>query len=176
MKTERVTVGRITSVHGVKGWVKVYSHTRPPENIFSYKQWFVKTKHGLKEVELDEGRKQGKHLVAHLKGIDDRDAAQLYCQADIGILRSQLPGLEEGDYYWHQLEGLRVISDFDGKALDLGKVSRMMETGANDVLVVKGDEQSIDKGERLIPYVLDQFVTEVDLSEGQIRVEWDPEF
>ncbi len=136
----------------------------------------MKTKHGIKEVEIVEGRKQGKHLVAHLKGIDNRDAALLYCQADVDILRSQLPELDNGDYYWHQLEGLRVISLFNGKEFDLGTVKRLMETGANDVLVVKGDEQSIDKEERLVPYVLDQFVTQVDLSEGQIRVDWDPEF
>lgn len=174
--TERVTVGRITSVHGVKGWVKIFSHTQPPENIFNYKQWFVKTKHGLKTVEIDEGRKQGKHLVVHLKGIDDRDAAQLYCQADVDIERSQLPELDEGDYYWHQLEGLRVISRFGGQDKDLGKVRRLMETGANDVLVVKGDDKSIDTKERLVPYVLDQFVTAIDLAAGEIRVIWDPEF
>ena len=87
-----------------------------------------------------------------------------------------MPELSAGEFYWHQLEGMQVLSEFEGSVYRLGSVSRLLETGANDVLVVKGDEESLDQGERLIPYVPDQFVKSVDLQGRVIRVEWDPEF
>ena len=90
--------------------------------------------------------------------------------------RDQLPELAPGEYYWHQLQGLRVISDYEGNHFRLGVVERLLETGANDVLVVRGGSDSIDRRERLIPYVPGQYVKAVDLAAGEMRVEWDPEF
>jgi len=171
-----ITIGRINSVFGVKGWVKVHSDTEPENNIFQYSPWWLKTRFGVKPYECDSFRAHGNGWVAHLEGIDDRDQAELLARAEIAIERDQLPDLQTGEYYWSQLVGLRVVSHFTGAEQDFGVVSKMLETGANDVLVVQGDEQSFDQKERLIPYVPDEFVTSVDTKAGVIRVNWDPEF
>ena len=86
--------------------------------------------------------------------------------------RSELPALGQGEYYWHQLQGLRVES----RGSCLGQVDHLLETGANDVLVVKPCEGSIDSRERLVPWVQGQYVIAVDLEAGVIEVDWDPEF
>jgi len=171
-----VNVGRITAVYGIKGWVKVHSYTEPQDNLFEYQPWFIKTKHGVKQIEIDEARPHGDSYVAHIVGVDDRDLAASYTAADIAVERDLLPELEDGEYYWNQLEGLVVLSSFTGEPQRLGVVSKILETGANDVLVVKGDVQSVDQRERLIPYVPEQFVLNVDLDRGEILVDWDPEF
>ncbi len=175
-RSNLVDVGRITTVFGVKGWVKIHSDTEPRENIFSYSPWWIKTRHGVKEVEILECRPHGNTLVAHIKGIDDRDAAREICQVNIAVERDQISELEPGEYYWYQLEGLVVITQFNGQKLRLGTVSRMLETGANDVLVIQGDSDSIDQKERLVPYVPEQFITSIDLDAGEIIVDWDPDF
>ena len=174
--SDLLNVGRITSVFGIKGWVKIHSQTEPPENIFNYQPWYLKTSHGVKPIELAQWRAHGKGFVAQVVGIDDRNAAELLCPVDIAVEKDLLAELEDGEFYWHQLEGLRVISRFSDQSSDLGKVKKILPTGANDVLVVVGDEQSIDQSERLIPYVPDQFVTDINITEGVIHVEWDPEF
>lgn len=171
-----VNVGRITAVYGVKGWVKVHSYTEPQENLFEYHPWFLKTKHGVKKIETDEARPHGDAFVAHIVGVDDRDLALQYTAADIAIERDLLPELDDGEYYWSQLEGLVVFTQFEDKRQRLGVVSKIMETGANDVLVVAADAESIDQRERLIPYVPGQFVLAVDLNSGEMLVDWDPEF
>lgn len=171
-----VNIGRITAVYGVKGWVKIHSYTEIAEDVFAYHPWWLKTPHGVKQVEVDEARPHGKGFVAHIKGVDDRDQAMLITKIDIAVDRSQLPELDEGEYYWSQLEGLAVITTYGGMSQRLGRVSKLLETGANDVLVVQPDDQSIDQRERLIPYVPDQFILRVDLGTREMQVDWDPEF
>ncbi|WP_317931545.1 ribosome maturation factor RimM [Halioxenophilus sp. WMMB6] len=171
-----VTVGRIGSVFGIKGWLKIHSETEPQDNIFQYSPWWLKTKHGVKTFECDEYQPHGNGLIAHLQGVDDRDQAAALTGVEIAIDRAQLPELDSGEFYWSQLIGLRVITEFDGKRQDLGKVAKLIETGANDVLVVQGDDNSIDLKERLVPYLPEQYVTAVDLDTGVMTVDWDPEF
>lgn len=166
-------VGRITSVYGVKGWVKLYSHTEPMQGIFDYSHWWLKGPQGWQVVELDQGRLQGRGLVASIKGFADRDQVKILCGQDIYIDADELPQLDEGEYYWSQLIGLKVITN---EGVLLGKVDQLMETGANDVLVVRACEGSLDREERLIPYVPDLYVTGVDLVEQTMIVNWDPDF
>lgn len=165
-------VGHLTSVYGVKGWVKVFSHTQPRENIFQYSPWWVKTAAGWAKLNIDQHRATGKDLLVHIEGVDDRDEARLHCKQDIYIEKAEMPPLPANQFYWHQLEGL-AVNHVDGR--QLGVVSEMMETGANDVLVVAGSSGSIDQRERLLPYV-DQVVLKVDLEAGVVEVDWDPEF
>jgi 16S rRNA processing protein RimM len=171
-----VVAGKITSVYGIKGWVKVYSWTQPRENIFDYTPWYLDTGQGLKEIEIDDFRPQGQGLVAHIKGVDDRDQAREYCQLEVRVDRGEFPELHSGEFYWHQLRGLKVYGGLAEKRQLLGEVGDMMETGANDVLVVKPTSDSVDKRERLVPFVASQFNTEVDLDKGTITLDWDPDF
>lgn len=167
MQDERVILGRIAGVYGVRGWVKVFSETQPKENIFEYSPWQVRLDGVWRTLELLEGRPQGKGLVAHLAGYEDRDQAHQLVGADIAIPRDRLPAAAEGEYYWADLVGLKVITA-DG--VELGVVDHLLETGANDVLVVEGERQ------RLIPFVQGQYVRQIDLEAGLIRVDWDPAF
>ncbi len=179
MTTEEnlVVVGKITSVYGIKGWVKVYSWTDPKESIFNYQPWYLESTAGAPElVDIDEYRPQGQGLVAHICGVDDRDEARQYCQRNILVVAQQLPALDAGEYYWHELEGLQVYSSFEQNRQLLGVIGRMMETGANDVMVVEPCEGSIDEQQRLVPFVIDAYHTEVDLQAGTLTLDWDPAF
>ncbi len=175
-KSNLVNIGRVTTVFGVKGWLKVHSNTEPPERILDYSPWWLKTRHGVKKVEIDDGRPHGTAFVVHVKGLDDRELARDYCQVDIAVELDQIPTLDEGEFYWYQLHGLHVVSEYAGQSVNLGVVQRLMETGANDVLVVQGDVDSVDQRERLIPYIPELYVKSVDLVAGKMVVEWDPEF
>ena len=174
--SNRIGVGHLVGVFGVKGWLKVKSNTQPAENIINYKPWFLKTAHGLKEIEIDDYAFRPQGLIIHIKGCDDRDQAEAYGKANIEVEIAQLPGLEGDDYYWHQLIGLKVFSEYGGGRTLLGEVKSLMETGANDVLIVASCEGAVDDRERLVPYLPGDVVGLVDLSAGEMNVAWDPEF
>lgn len=174
--SDLIDVGSLSSPHGIKGWVKINSQTEPASNIFDYQPWYLKTKHGLKKVELLEWRAQGKGFVALIKGIEDRTQAEILCPVGVMVEKTLLPSLDAGEYYWHQLEQCRVVTIHNDNSVDLGKVKRLIETGSNDVLVVVGDDLSSDREERLIPYIPDQFIINVDLEAKMITVDWDPDF
>ena len=167
-----IVLGKITSVHGVRGEVKIYSFTDPIDNLLDYNPWTLKREGEVKQVELVSGRLQGKILVAKLKGLDDREVARTYAGFDICVPRALLPDLEDGEFYWHQLEGLKVI-DLQGQLL--GRLDHLLETGSNDVMVVKPCPGSLDDRERLLPYT-EQCVQQIDLAAGEMRVDWDADF
>jgi 16S rRNA processing protein RimM len=149
----------------VRGWVKVFSDTRPRENILNYSPWLVMRQGEWKEMALVEGRTHGPGVIARLEGYSDRDQAQTLVGAEIAVRRQQLPPTRAGEHYWADLEGLRVVNL---QGIELGTVSHLFETGANDVLVVMGER------ERLLPYTR-HVIREVDLKARVLRVDWDPE-
>jgi 16S rRNA processing protein RimM len=163
----RIVVGKIAGVYGVKGWVKVRSFTKPEENILDYAPWHLEGVGLAFDVRVLDGRKHGSGLITHLEGVTDRDQAARLVGREITVPRECLPELEAGEYYWTDLLGLRVVN-LDG--VEFGLVAQIMETGANDVLVVAGER------ERLIPYIQGQAVREVDLAAGRILVDWDADF
>ena len=165
--TELVAVGRITGAYGVRGWVRVASDTEPSTRILDYGPWQLRVGNEWIGFEVLEGRPQGRGLVVKLKGLDDRDAAAHLTGAQIAVIRSALPDLDPGNYYWADLEGAEVVGR-DGRSL--GRVDHIMATGGNDVLVVVGER------ERLIPFIENQVVLQVDLEARRITVDWDPEF
>jgi len=167
-----IVLGKIVSVHGVRGEVKVYSFTDPLDNLLDYSRWTLKRDGEVRQVELISGRLQNKVLVAKLKGLDDREEARTLAGFDICVPRSLLPDLTDGEYYWYQLEGLKVI---DQAGQLLGRIDHLFETGANDVMVVKPCAGSLDDRERLLPYT-EQCVLTVDLTAGEMQVDWDADF
>lgn len=174
---DRVVLGYVSGVYGVRGWLKVWSYTDPPEGILDYAEWQLRLPGGWETHAMDAGQRQGRGLVAHLAGCDDRDAARRFVAAEIAVPRTALPELEDGEYYWHQLEGLRVLAVREGaEPVWLGNVDHLFATGANEVLVVKPAPGSRDARERMIPWVPDQVVLQVDLERGELRVDWDPDF
>ncbi|NIR61630.1 MAG: ribosome maturation factor RimM [Gammaproteobacteria bacterium] len=162
-----IILGRIAGLYGVAGWVRVVSYTRPREAIVGYSPWHLRRGQGWRAREVREGRRRGSRVIARLAGCENRDAARALIGADIAVRRGQLPPTAPGEYYWADLIGL-AVETLDGAAL--GEVAGVMETGANDVLVVRGER------ERLIPFVQDEVVKAVDLEAGVVRVDWDPAF
>jgi 16S rRNA processing protein RimM len=172
----KIIVGQIVGVFGIKGWVKIKSFTEPMENVLRYSPWELRLPTGIKSFQVVEYAQRPQGIAVKLKGVDDRDQALALGKAQIQVERAQLAQLEAGEFYWSQLIGLRVVSQFDGAEIDLGRVQNLLETGSNDVLVVRGDERARDLQERLIPYLPGQFVLDVSLELGVIRVDWDPDF
>lgn len=168
MSKDFINVGEVSGVFGVKGWIKVFSFTDPRENILNYSPWYLQKGQEIKEISLVGGQRQGKLVVAALEGIEDRDAAAALSGWKILIDKQQLPAASEGEYYWADLIGLQVETT-EGQYL--GVVDHLLETGANDVLVVMDGEQ-----ERLIPFLQQQTVKKIDLVKRQMVVDWDPDF
>jgi 16S rRNA processing protein RimM len=162
--TQPVILGRISGLFGVRGWVKVYSYTEPREAVLEFDRWLLSGRNGWQEATVAEGQRHGKTVIVRIDGYDDRDQAAGLIGTEIGVPRDELPETDNDQYYWSDLEGLSVVHR-DGT--ELGKVSHLLETGANDVMVVKGDT------ERLIPFVMDKVVLGVDLVKGEIRVDWE---
>lgn len=151
----------------MQGWVKIHSFTDPITNIIGYRPWRIKQGGRWHPLHLLEGRPHGKTIVAHIEAVDTRDAAAQLTGQQIAIKREQLPEPGPEQYYWVQLEGLSVVTTC-GQLL--GRVDHLLETGANDVLVVTGDR------ERLIPYLYGTIIKKVDTQKGEIQVDWDPEY
>ena len=158
-----VVLGRISGLFGVRGWVKVYSYTEPREAVLNYDRWLLSVKDGWQEAKVAEGQRHGKTVIVRIDGYDDRDEAASLIGTEIGVPRDEMPETGGDRYYWSDLEGLRVIHQ-DGT--ELGKVDHLLETGAHDVMVVKGEQ------ERLIPFVMNKVIINVDIDEGRIDVDW----
>lgn len=159
-----VVLGRVSGLFGVKGWVKVFSYTEPRDSILQYREWALRFPSGRRVMRVAEGRRQGNSIVVRFDGIDDRDAASELLESSIEVPREQLPRTAPDEFYWTDLEGLQVVHS-DGRVL--GRVAYLLATGANDVLVVVGDE------EILVPFVAGRVIKNVDLENGVINVDWE---
>lgn len=164
----RIPLGRIVGAFGIRGQIKIESWTEPRDAIFRYQPWILVDPAGAeREYAGARGRESGKHLVAEFPGVTDRDVVEAMRGTEILVPRSALPPPRPGEFYWVDLEGFRVLN-VDGT--DFGTVSHLFSTGANDVLMVRGDR------ERLVPFVEPDFVQSVDFEARLITVDWDPEF
>jgi 16S rRNA processing protein RimM len=166
MQDNKLIIGRINGVYGVKGWVKIYSHTDPIGNILHYQPWWVKKQGQWVSMNVLNSHEPqgGKAIVAQIEGVDSREQAREMMGADIAIERNQLPENDQA-FYWTDLIGCQVVNH-QGKTL--GLVTELVETGAHDVLRVKGDS-----AQYLIPFVFDVYVSDVDLEAKRINVDWD---
>jgi 16S rRNA processing protein RimM len=164
----RILLGRVHGAFGVRGELKLESFTDPLATIFRYQPWILRDAQGReRELQGARGRETAKGLVAVFPGIEDRDAAEAMRGSEVWVARSSLPPPKPGEYYWVDLEGLRVVNA-DGT--DFGVVSHLFSTGANDVLVAQGDR------ERMIPFLQPDYVVSVDFEAGVVTVDWDAEF
>ena len=160
-----VQIGHVSGVHGIQGWVKIYSLADPREAIFEYQPWLLGE--SREEIRIAQGKKHGKHLVALLENLNDRDQAENLVNRPIAVYRDQFPELPDDEFYWTDLLGLTVRL---GNGTELGTIEKMLATGAHDVMVVRGER------ERLIPFVREQYVKSVNLDDGIVVVDWDPDF
>ena len=161
---ERVELGRINGAWGVTGWVKVYSFTDPPQNIFEYQPWQLNESPEL--IHVLEWKQQGSRLVARLDAIESREAAESMRGYTVSVPSEHLPEPENDRYYWHDLLGLEVINR---SGQHLGKVNRLLDASVHDVLSVR----TRDAEELLIPFVMGHYIEDVDLEQGCIRVDWE---
>ncbi len=171
--SDTLIVGKIGAPYGVKGWVKINSFTQNAESIFDYEPWQLGTNQKLQNVQVDQWRFHGKALVAKLVNVDTREDADLIKNLDISIASSTLPELEN-DFYWKDLIGMQVVTE---QGYEMGTVKELFETGSNDVMMVKAKpNDAFGQKERLLPFIYDQVVLEVDKQGNTIKVDWDPAF
>ena len=162
-----VVMGKIVAAQGILGWVKVQTFTEYLDSLLDYDTWYVGNEKAWRPLQVLEADVHGKVLVAKLEGIADRTAAEKYKGQLIAVPRAELPEQEEGEYYWSDLVGLSV-ENLQG--VKFGTVDSLLETGANDVLVVKDEA-----GETLIPFIA-SVIQQVSLKDKTIRVDWQADY
>ena len=163
--TNHVTLGKLGTTHGINGWIRVYSETDNPESIFDYQDWslYNTATSQRQPIKALEWKAHQGHFICKFDGYDSPEAAKTLTNLLIQVEANELPQLNDDEYYWSQLIGLEII---DQHGQSLGKVSNLMETGSNDVLIVKGEK------EHAIPY-LPWVIKAVDLEKQQILVDWE---
>ncbi|KII78553.1 ribosome maturation factor RimM [Vibrio renipiscarius] len=173
-QNNRIIVGKLGSTYGIRGWLKVFSYTDNAESIFDYSPWYLNQKGEWVEYKVESWKRHGQGYVCKLAGLDVRESAQLLTNFEIAIDPAVLPELSEEEFYWRELFGMQVVTT---KGYDLGVVTDMLETGSNDVLVVKANlKDAFGQKERLIPYLEEQVIIKVDRVAQRIEVDWDPGF
>ena len=172
--SEPVVVGQLGAVYGIKGWLKVNSFTDQPEGIFDYRPWLIKNGSSWREIQVTGWKRHGKGLICKLVDIDEREQAQMLTGADIAVSAESFSALPDDEFYWRDLIGCRVKNI---KGYDFGLVTQLMETGSNDVLVVKANaNDAFGQRERLIPFLEDQVIKSVNIQDSIIEIDWDPDF
>ena len=162
---KKIYLGKITGVHGIKGWLKIQSFSSPPENILTYPSWIINNQGEEDFYSIEQGRKQNNKIVVKLENIDNRNTAESLKNSKIQILRSDLPKLSNENYYWSDLVGLSVLNSEEKV---IGKIESLIETGANDVMVI-----ITLKDERiLIPFVMHEIIKEVNVELNYIKIDW----
>ena len=160
-----IIIGRVSSLCGLRGGIKVISYTRPQDNLFTYHPWLLGNNGGWQEHRLQRYESRGRQRIAFLIGIDNRDSAATLVNLDIAIYRHQLPVLPAEESYWCDLLGMQVRNQ-DG--LSLGTIVDILETGCNGVLVISGEERI------LLPLIKGDIITRVDQDARIMHVQWSP--
>lgn len=172
--SDTLVIAKIGAPYGVKGWFKVTTYTDEPENVFSYSPWLISQTSGSQSYLVEKWRWHNSGLIVKLQDVDSRDAADSLKNLEVGVTTEQLPPLQEDDFYWRELIGMQVTTE---QGYNLGTVSDMFETGANDVLIVKANvNDAFGQKQRMIPYLYGQVIKSVDKQAQMIEVDWDPGF
>lgn len=162
-----IVVGRFGRAHGIKGLISVHSFTEPPANLLNYTDWHAYITKHWQPVTILRSEVNQKSILVQIEGYPEREQVAHLANVEIAINSDQLPLLKAGEYYWHELIGMQVVNQ---QGQFLGRVTEIMPTGANDVLVVEGEKHY------LIPYLPGQFILDIDVSQAIIRVDWDIDF
>ncbi len=175
-----VIIAQVSGVHGILGQVKIRSFTEDPIALLNYAKcsklyWNYNKSWELMPIVSNSLKQHGDSFLCYITNCQDRDEARKYQFVDIAVMRSALPTLNPNQYYWSDLEGMKVYTIYNGQdnKLLLGTVEQVFATGSNDVLVVNKDEKT---KEYLIPYLIDEYILSVDVEKKIIIVDWDPEF
>ncbi len=170
--SDTIVIGKIGAPYGVKGWVKITTYTDEIEGVFSYSPWLLGD--GDKQVTIDSWRTHNKGVVAKIIGVETRDDAESIKNLDISIKAEQLPQLTDDEYYWRDLVGMQVITE---SGYNLGTVKELFETGSNDVMLIRANpNDAFGQKERMVPFLHDQVIKQVDMQARTIKVDWDPGF
>ena len=169
--SQLIEVGRVSGLFGVQGWVKIFSYTRPPGNIINYSPWYLNCDGKQCRVVLQGGKAHGKGVIAQFESCSNRETASQWVDTSIAVYRHQFPEIGD-EYYWTDLQGLKVTTT---AGMELGIVDHLIETGANDVLVVVSIGTEPQR-QHLIPFIRHEVVTHIDLDKGELRVHWDPDY
>ena len=172
-----LTLADIVGVYGIKGWVRLRVRLDDPNLLLSLSDLTLvaaldASQSARQSLEIEALQVHGKGHIARLSGIADRTQAEALKGCEIQVAAARFPAAGDDEVYWHDLEGLEVWCTEEGSRSLLGRVKTLLETGANDVLVVAPCEGSIDDRERLVPWILDQVVTDIALTDRRIEVNW----
>jgi 16S rRNA processing protein RimM len=168
MPDNLIIIGKVAMVHGINGLLKIQSFTESPHDLANYAELYIgNEKKGWQHYDVVRCHPHGRYLLLELSGLQDRTAAEAFKGLEIAVPEEALPAKNEDEYYWSELEGLTVVTT---SGVLLGTIDYLFETGANDVMVVKGDR------ERYIPFLMGDVIKSIDLDQNQMIVEWDPEF
>ena len=166
--TDWIVIGRFGRPHGLKGFISVIPFTDPPENLLQYNNWHISQDDApWQPIVHTDTRMHSRHILTQVKGYPTRESLEALTNANIAVPAQQLPELPAGEFYWHELVGMSVVT-VTGRPL--GNVTDLMPTGSNDVLIVEGEKRM------LIPYLLDDVIINIDPDQRCIEVDWDPEF
>lgn len=166
-KSDWIVVGKFGRPQGLKGMVRVFSFTQPKDNLYDYLPWHAEIDNCIIKLEMLELQHNSKFGLAKIAGFDNRELAERLTNIEILVAKDLLPALSADEYYWHELVGMTVVNI---NGVVLGKVQDMLATGANDVMIVEGENRT------LIPYVDEEFVVSVDDNKKLITVKWDEDF
>ena len=171
-------MGRVVAPYGIKGWIKLQTFTEAPQGLLQYAVWQMGREGDWQPRVVESAKQHGAVVVAKLEGIADREQAAALQGQRVAVSRDDFPVAGADEYYWSDLVGLAVINT---AGVTLGKVFRVFETGANDVLVVQ--DQVADKvadkvateRERLLPFI-EPVIRKVDIAGGVIVVDWEADY
>ncbi|HWH47561.1 MAG TPA: ribosome maturation factor RimM [Burkholderiales bacterium] len=161
-----VIVGRVSAPHGIKGWIKVQPFTQEIDGLLAYSEWWFARDGEWRQFRVAESSVHGGVVLARLEGCTDREAAAALKGGEVAVPRRLLPANREGEYYWSDLLGMEVLNR---RGERLGRVAKVLETGANNVLVLEGEK------ERLLPFV-DSVILNVDVAGGRLSVDWEIDY
>lgn len=162
-----VVMGKIVAAQGIQGWVKVQTFTEYLDSLLDYDVWYLGNEAAWQATKVLEAKVHGKVVVAKLEGVADRNEAERLKGRLVAVPRAELPEQDEDEYYWSDLIGMTVRNQQDEV---LGTVENLLETGANDVLVLQGAH-----GQLMLPFI-ESVVQDVDLAGKIIRVDWKADY